>query len=729
MMRTLRQMLRQPLKSAAGLVLMTLAAAILCVCMGQAFAAQKMADVLEHRFTTVALPAGLQKVDGMVIQPSVTLSEDLRQWLEETAAEHHDVVKGIMRQGVASAWLPGLSPLNHTQGKYIATGFTSGNFTFHFFEPSPSGTPYACAMLTVTLEEISGAEAIPQRFTVEADKSIGDFATYADYLAYCAGVQEESVTVGYTVRLSGTVTGVVSLQEGFRDPTGMTARLTMTVPDLAQLDALHLTPGQQVLVYGMDYADEDWAFRGLLANENQSQPVKIDAFNLSRLSILTEDELAAYSGYRADKMPYARYGDLLLTKTEYERVNAISLTLALPVSQLEYEAVRDESGHLLSVQEVETVSCPALNGEVLTVSREEYSQRYAVPTIAVLDGSVEDFLRSDEGTLWRTALARDEVNQSAFAVICVDKLGYMADFARQDAQIVAGRDFTEAECIGGERVCILHEALAAANGLSVGDTITAHFYQRDAALPYQEVGKLNPAASLYFDTTLSDAAAYTIVGLYRTGELWCDVSENEYGFSPNTVFVPKASVGVALEYRDSVLFTTPVIVNGQLDAFRELAAKAGYLDRFVYHDQGYAVIAGSFSDYAALARQAAGAGTAVYAVILLLFLLLYPHAQRRTAAMMEALGAPVGQRFAHVLLSAVILLVPAALLGGAMGVLLWQTAVRAMKAHVETAVSLQMDVGTLALIALAQLAFAAVMSACVSVRAAASKGLASRRAK
>lgn len=727
MMRTVRQMLRQPLKSAVGLVLMTLAVAILCVCTGQSFAAQKMADVLEQRFTTVALPAGLQKVDGMVIQPSVTLSEELRQWLEETAEEHPDVVKGIMRQGVISAWMPGLSPLNHTQGKYIATGFTTGNFTFHFFEPSPSGTPYACAMLTVTLEEIGEAEAIIQRFTVEAEKSISDFAAYADYLAYCDSVQEESVTVGYTVRLSGTVTGVVSLQEGFRDPTGMTARLTMTVPDLAQLEALHLMPGQQVLVYGMDYADEDWAFRGLLANENQRQPVKIDAFDLSRLNILTEDELAAYSGTSAARMPYARYGDLMLTQAEYERINAISLTLALPVSQLAYEAVRDEDGHLLAVQEVETVSYPALDGEMVTVSREAYAQRYAVPTIAVLDGSAEAFLDSDEGALWRAALERDAVNQSAFAVIGVDKLGYMADFARQDAQIVAGRDFTEEECSGGARVCILHEALAAASGLSVGDTITAHFYQTDAALPYQEVGKLNPAASLYFDTPLTDATAYTIVGLYRTGEMWCDVSENEYGFSPNTVFVPKASVGMELEYRDSVLFTTPVIVNGQLNAFRELAAKAGYLDRFVYHDQGYAVIAGSFSDYAALARQAAGAGAAVYAVILLLFLLLYPHAQRRTAAMMEALGAPVGQRFAHVWLSAVTLLAPAALLGGAMGVLLWQTAVGVMKTHVETAVSLQMDVGTLALIALAQLAFAAAMSAVVAARAAASRGSASRR--
>lgn len=729
-MKTLRQMLRQPMKTAAGLVLMTLAVAILCVCTGQAFAARKTADALERRFTTVALPAGLQKADGLVIQPSVTLSEELRVWLEETAQQHPDVVQGIMRQGVLSAWIPELSPLNYTQGKYIATEFTSGNFAFHFFEPSPDGTPYACAMLAVTLETVSEPEAITKQFVVEKELAISDFATYSDYLAYRQNAQVETVTTGYTIRLSGTITDVVSLQEGYRDPTGMMARLTMTVPDLAQLEALSLAPGQQVLVYGLDYADEDWALRGLLANENQMQPVEIDAFDPSRLKILTEEELAPYSGYRADQMPYARYGDLLLTKAKYERVNAISMTLTLPLGQREYEAVRDEDGHLLDVQEVETITCSDVNGEMVTVSREEYSQRYAVPTISVLDGSVEDFLRSDAGELWRAALERDAVNQSAFAVIGVDKLGYMADFARQDAQIVAGRDFTEAECSGGERVCILHEALAAANGLTVGDTVTMHFYQTDAALPYQEVGKLNPAASLYFETTpLTETAEYTVVGLYRTGEMWCDVSENEYGFSPNTIFVPKASVQTAMEERDSVLFTTPVIVNGQLDAFRTLAAQAGYLECFVYHDQGYAEIAGNFNDYEVLAQRVTVIGAAVYAVILLIFLLLYPHAQGKSAAVMESLGAPFGQRFAHVLLSAAALLAPASLLGGTMGVLLWQSVVSTMKAHVETSVSLQMDVGTLALIALAQLAVAVALSVLVSARTAASKGMASRRAK
>lgn len=729
-MKTIRQMLRQPMKTAAGLVLMTLAVAILCVCTGQAFAARKTADALERRFTTVALPAGLQKVDGLVIQPSVTLSEELRVWLEETAQQHPDVVQGIMRQGVLSAWIPELSPLNYTQGKYIATEFTSGNFAFHFFEPSPDGTPYACAMLAVTLETVSEPEAITKQFMVEKEMAIGDFATYSDYLACRQNAQVETVTTGYTICLSGTITDVVSLQEGYRDPTGMTARLTMTVPDLAQLEELRLTPGQQVLVYGLDYADEDWALRGLLANENQMQPVEIDAFDPSRLKILTEDELAAYSGYRADQMPYARYGDLLLTKAKYERVNAISMTLTLPLSQREYEAVRDEDGHLLAVQEVKTITCSDVNGEMVTVSREEYSKRYAVPTISVLEGSVEDFLRSDAGELWRAALERDAVNQSAFAVIGVDKLGYMADFARQDAQIVAGRDFTEAECSGGERVCILHEALAAANGLTLGDTVTMHFYQTDAALPYQEVGKLNPAASLYYDTTpLTETAEYTVVGLYRTGEMWCDVSENEYGFSPNTLFVPKASVQTAMEERDSVLFTTPVIVNGQLDAFRTLAAQAGYLECFVYHDQGYAEIAGNFNDYEVLAQRVTVIGAAVYAVILLIFLLLYPHAQGKSAAVMESLGAPFGQRFAHVLLSAAALLAPASLLGGTMGVLLWQSVVSTMKAHVETSVSLQMDVGTLALIALAQLAVAVGLSALVSARAAASKGMALRRAK
>lgn len=734
-MKTVRQMMRQPLKTITGIVLMTLAAAILCVCVGQSFAAKTTADLLNDRFTTIAIPAGLQKVDDMVISPSVTLPDDLSRWLEETAAAYPGVVKGIMRQGILSAYIPDLTALNYTQGKYIAEEFTSGNFAFHFFEPDPYGTPYSCAMLVITLDEVGEPSVHTESHTLEKELQLNDFSSYAEYKAYLRDRQEEAVTVGYTIRISGTVTDVVSLHEGFRDPTGMTARLTMTVPDLAQLEEMNLIPGQQYLVYGTDYYDEDWALRGLLADENNQKPVSIDAFDMSRLKILTEEETASYTGYLPSNMPYASYGTLLLTQAQYERINAISMTLSLPVSLHQYEEKRDAAGNLLALEEVTAVSYTGADGETVTVDHEDYIRRYTIPTIAHLDGSVEDFLQTDAGALWRSAMARDAINQSAFAVIGVEKLGCMADFARQNAQVVAGREFTEEEAADGARVCLIHEALAAANGLQVGDVITASFYQTDAALPYQanrnqKRGLLNPSASLWFDTTsFTETAEYTIIGLYRTNEMWCDVSENAYGFSPNTIFVPVGSVQTPMEYSNSVLFTTPVIHNGQLESFRELAAQAGYAERFVYYDQGYSVIARNFHSYETLAEQVLAVGASVYAVILLLFLMLYPRAQGKTVATMNALGVPRGKQFAHIMLSAACVVAPATLLGGALGMVLWQSVVNALKTSAETSVSLQIDVSTLPLIALTQFAAAMLLTAILSAHMTAPGGRSARRMK
>lgn len=734
-MNMVKQMMRQPLKTITGIVLMTLAVAVLCVCIGQSFAAKTTAESLNNRFTTIAIPAGLQKVDELVIKPSVTLPDDLRLWLEEAAVEHPEVVKGIMKQGILSAYVPGVTPLNYTQSNYIADEFMSGNFSFHFFEPEPYGTPYSCAMFVITLEEVSEPTANIRKIRLKRELLESDFSSYAEYQEYLKNVEEESVTVGYTIKLNGMITEVVSLQEGFRDPTGMTARLSMTVPTLEQLESLNLILGQRYLAYGTDYFDEDWAFRGLLAHEQYKDPTKIDSFDISKINILTEEELQYFRDYPPSIIPFASYGDLLFTKPEYERINAVSMTLSTPISLHQYEEIRDEAGNLLELREFTTINYTDLNGEEITVDYDDYIQRYTIPTVTQLNGSVEDFLKTDEGVLWSTALERDAINNSAFSVIGVGRLGYMADFARQNAQIVEGRDFTEEETSDGVRVCVIHEALAAANGLKIGDTITANFYQTDLALPYQsnknqKRGLLNPSASLYFDTTpFTETAEYTIVGFYRTNELWCDVSVNEYGFSPNTIFVPVTSVQTPMEYGNSVLFTTPVIHNGQLEVFRELLGKAGYSERFVYHDQGYSMIADNFHNYEALAEQVLVVGISLYAVILLLFLLLYPRSQGKVVETMESLGVSMGKRFTHVVLSAIIVVAPATILGGALGMMLWQSVVSALKASVETTVSLQIEVSTLLLIALDQFVLAMILSAIISACVAAPKGLSARRAK
>ena len=742
-MKSFRQLLRQPIKFLAGLILMTVAAAILCVCVGQALAAKNTADVLDRRFTTVAIPAVSSSVnEDWIVVSDVMLPKDTRQWLEETAQSNSKVVKTVARHGIISAHIPELTPLNFTQSSYVPETIHDGvlvsasKAVFYNHRPRPEGVPYSCAMLVVTLGEI-GAPVAQTQSVYHEIRSLDDFPSMGAYLDWYNNVAKETIIMGYTVSLAGTVTEVVSLQEGYRDPTGMTARLTMTAPTLEELEALDLQPGESYLVYGMDYYDEDWALRGELADARNMHPIQIDAFDPDRMHYLTEAERQRLSNLYPDAV--AKYdGRVYLSQDQYDRVNAISLSLRMPVTMVNYEILRDENGILQEIRVKPDITYTDRDGETVVMSPEGYMTRYQIPTIARLEGTVDDFLKSEEGVLWQQALERDEINNHAFAVIGVEMLDYLADFAREESRITQGRDFTAEELRGGARVCILNEAVAAASGLEVGDTVTLNLYNGDMGLPYQTFrgdpvrhhGVVTPAADFYFDTTpIEETAEYTVVGFWRSKDTWVDVRLNEYGFNPNTVFVPKTSVTTPLEYSDGILFTTVVLYNGRQEEFSNLVAQSDLKYRFAYYDQGYSVIAGNFHNYEALAQQVLAVGASVYAVILLLFLLLFPGTQRKTAEIMESLGEPRGKRFTHVILSAMGIAAPATALGGGVGMLLWQSVLDALQESAETAVALQLDSSTLLLLALTQFVFTMVLTAIVAAWVTAPRGMSKRRSK
>ena len=158
-----------------------------------------------------------------------------------------------------------------------------------------------------------------------------------------------------------------------------------------------------------------------------------------------------------------------------------------------------------------------------------------------------------------------------------------------------------------------------------------------------------------------------------------------------------------------------------------LVIRAGYEDRFVYYDQGYATIAANFHNYDAQAEQVLTVGVAVYAVLLLLFLLLYPGAQKKAVRTMESLGVPYFRRLAHVLTSSMAIILPAAILGGILGTLLWDRVAQALQTSAQTAVPLEIQPWAMAAVAAGQLLLALVLSILVSIPIAAHKKLSGRR--
>ena len=709
-MKPIRQLLRRPLKTAAGVVLVTLAVAILCLSLGQALAVRNTTEQLDGRFSTVALPLGGEVGKGLNSSVSATVEEALLSWLEQTAEENPHIVKEVARHGILSAYIPELTPLNVTRERYRWEASLRKEYQAYANRSDPLYMPYSCAMLEIRLESVG--EPIPQYLTVtvERERSRDEFLSEGSYLSWWKRAEKQTVLQGYTLELTGVVTRAVSLEEGHRDPAGRIARLSITLPTLEALEELELETGENYLVYGMDYVDLYWQLLGEINPDGRYDYVEFEPFKPWQLSLMTEAErrraMQTMTWYNKD--PYAYFYSMIISRQQYQKVNAVSLTLQTPLPLISYEVLRDEeTGRLLELIPKKEVTFTQ-NGETVSLSPEEYTARYQIPTITRLDTTAEAFLASSAGALWQEALLRDEVNNQAFGVVGVNKMDFLADFAREKAKIVEGRDFTEEE-LAGERVCILHQSLAQANGVGIGDKITLHLYPSDPALPYQKdrgegFGVVDPAASFYYQTTpFAETAEYTVVGIYRGEMDFPDVGENPYAFSANTVFVPKASAETPFETCDGVGFITVSLENGAILDFHALASEAGYAGRFKYSDRGYAQVASNFHNYEELSFRVLTVGGVLYAVLLLLYLLLYPCFQGVTVRRMHSLGASPGRRWGFVFASSGILLLPGTLLGVGLTLLLWDWVMALLQTTAASALALPFDPEAVCLVAAGQL--------------------------
>ena len=730
-MKTIKQLLRQPLKTLLGVILMTLAVAVLCICVGQALATQNTKKALDERFSSVAIPS-LQ--EDLIGADQLLIEEELTEWLDKIAREHPDIVKGTTRNGLLSAYIPQLTPYN-----VLHHGNEDKLPQSAFSKPAYAGeTHFDSAMLVITLETVS--EPVPPMEHEKQDGilSFEDFATLEDYLLYLEQLEKQSLaqkrmplektyTDGYTVTLTGTVTETVALAESYRNPVGMTARLTLTLPSLEDIEALNLVPGQQYIVYGMDYFD-DYQYMVQYMKTTGFKHVSFVPFDPELLRVPTEDEIRRFKQNKKIDV-YMIYNNAPLEQWQYELFNTVSMTLCSPINLLPYEEILDESGTVVDKIPQTEVTYTDGNGNTVTLTAEEFTRLYEIPTIARLDGSSAEFLASKEGEKWSAALEQIGINNHGFAVVGVNDIHQVAAFSLEMATIGEGREFTTVEVASGAKVCIIHEWVAQNAGLQIGDTITLSFYPTDYGIPYQttltqEANLYRPAASLYFSTTpMTETAEYTIVGFWQ-GTAW---PATYYSFSANTVFIPQTSVQTPMEHPNSIPFITVALENGTIQQFHDLAKRSGYAGRFKYIDQGYADIAVNFHNYESLGQQIMAVGAAVYIILLLLFLVLYPSTQRKTVYTMESMGCHYGQRFGHVLLSSMSVMLAASALGCLIGSALWDRVVAALQTTAETSIALQLEPGMLAMVAAAQLILALLLNILVAFFIAAPRGLSARR--
>ena len=217
-----------------------------------------------------------------------------------------------------------------------------------------------------------------------------------------------------------------------------------------------------------------------------------------------------------------------------------------------------------------------------------------ISVVKVPDGlTTEEYLETDEGNeKLGDTVEMFEKNAHSVPVVLTDSLMSIYKFNTGKTPIIEGRAFNSEEYASGAQVCVISTALANENNLTVGDTIDIQFYNR---------GKLNTEGiklpseidfyAPYFRgiTPITDSMKYKIVGIYESDKFLF----GEHDFTPNTVFIPSASMtdeavreNLNADWEPmSTKLISVIIENGKLYEFREEMESLGYGDCFLYSDE------------------------------------------------------------------------------------------------------------------------------------------------
>ena len=608
-MHSIKQSIRRPVRTLLGILLITLAAAVLCVCLGQSFSASVADDGIEERFITLAFP-------------SDTYSREAHEWAIAYAAQHTDIVKSVSSAVLASAHIPSLCHDNYTDHlHYISTDYLT----------RISYSPYDRAVFEITLTEIENGES--------------------------------------EMLLRGVIDSVVALEGGYSDPTGFEAEIS--VGNIAVSD---FEIGGRYLFCAQSYVDRDYLLRNSLSQKKKME--LFDAFEHDKFEVRR-------GGARI------KYGDLFTFLSDAQLVD---------YREVSFKIANDGSA----------------------------------PSFVRLDSTALSFLSGGEGAEWKRYIDGLAVSYRTFPIIGVDDMMYLSQFVRGNAEIFDGENFTAEQVASGAKVCIISEMLAHINGISVGDKIDLSYYEKNLNDPNEvllEEGEgVNNPTSAYYDsltTPLSASEEYTVVGIYRKGDAWSVFDLQN--ITPNTVFVPKSSISVAYEEAIGGIFTSFVLKNGTMEDFAQTVAEAGFDETLLFDDGGYAKTMAGLAEYGESANKIVSLGFAVWSVVILLFLMLYPARMGKELDTMDSLGAPRAKRVFFLLTNSFIILFSGSVLGLGVGLLLWNSVTDYLTASISGGLDLGASISDFVRITAAQLGIALLAVAVLALPLTRTRGLERRK--
>ncbi len=246
-MKSFRQIWRRPTRTLLGIMLITLASAVLCVCLGQSFAASVADKGIDEKYITVAFP-------------SDTYGAQAHEWATAYARDNPDIITSVSSPVLASAFIGGISHDNFTDQLH---------YTDMAFVRRIPYSPYDRAVFEITLTEIEDR--------------------------------------GIEKAIKGEIKNVIALEGGYSDPTGFSAQTVMIFPSDEAFAESGLEIGGRYLFCARSYVDNDYLLRNALSQAKRME--LFDAFDHSKseprrggmrvkygtlFTMLYQDQLAYY---------------------------------------------------------------------------------------------------------------------------------------------------------------------------------------------------------------------------------------------------------------------------------------------------------------------------------------------------------------------------------------------------------------------------------------------------
>lgn len=351
-----------------------------------------------------------------------------------------------------------------------------------------------------------------------------------------------------------------------------------------------------------------------------------------------------------------------------------------------YSQVKNENRYIVPFPELQSNSSYKSSAPE-NVDRNGQTYRFPaagqLPWFCAYEGSVTDYLRSDEAAVWsEEIIPLCRLNQESAAVILTDNIESMYSFNAGDTSLLAGRFFTDEEYADGADVCIVSAAYAELNGLQPGDTIQLDYYAsgfgayNNGALENSMFASKDPGPYLqrYYmspDDAIGVSKKYTVVGIY-TGVRF---AFGAYQVNADTILAPKASVPNAQNYeaRANSLLNTFVLENGSSGEFEKYMEQQGLGGQFLYFDQDFSSMQESLEALKANAMRLMTVGAGVFLLASVLFLFLNFRRMKPTVRGSRLLGRPSKAVFREMTVVLIALEVLAIMVGTAIAAILFNT--------------------------------------------------------